>query len=88
MNLNILKKITFAILFLGLIICNSAFAKTPDEECADATTNIQGSVCKVCGDCAVITLRTSEHLYKKCNEYQCDLVQTPDECSDPECAKQ
>ncbi|MBI2996244.1 MAG: hypothetical protein HYY52_06005 [Candidatus Melainabacteria bacterium] len=87
MNLRLLTT-----LFLGILFLYSSsqltFSKTPDEECTDATTNIQGSTCKACGDCAVITLRTGEKLYKKCNEYQCDLANSPEECSDPTCASE
>ncbi len=77
----------FAMLLVVFALSSTTvYAKTPAEECTDATAALgQDISCKECGDCAVVTLRTGEKICKKCNEYQCDKVEC-NECSDSECA--
>ncbi|GEM_PF-2716420 len=62
-----------------------AYAKSPQEECEDVKAAIPEISCKVCGDCAVVTTRTSEKICKQCNDIQCDKIEC-NKCSDSECA--
>ena len=64
---------------------DSVYAKSAQEECDDVKAAIPEISCKVCGDCAVVTTRTSEKICKQCNDIQCDKVECS-ECSDSECA--
>jgi len=77
--MSLLIRFSVAVALLISFSGNGAFAKTPDEECAHAEE--AGLSCQVCGECAVVTTKVGEKIYKKCDEYDCNMA-TAEECPD------
>jgi hypothetical protein len=76
--MSLLVRLLLIVAFLSFS-ASGAIAKTPDEECSHAEE--AGLSCEACGDCAVITTKVGEKLYKLCDEYDCNLA-SADECTE------
>ncbi len=76
-----LFKTLFLVSVASLFLSSAAFALTPQDECNTAAS--QGHACRVCSECAVITINVTV-ICKKCDDYQCSMVDCLT-CSDQEC---